>query len=88
MKRYFLSITFLIAIISVCSGQENDTWDKWEWLIGEWQGEGSGQPGQGEGTFSFSFSLDDKVLIRKSHSEYPAEENKPERIHDDKTSPD
>jgi len=58
-------------------------WDKWKNLIGEWVGEGSGQPGQGGGTFSFQTDLDGKILVRKSHSEYPAAQNKPAVIHDD-----
>ncbi len=49
--------------------------------MGEWVG--SGQPGQGGGTFSFKPDLDQKILVRKSHSEYPASANKPEIIHDD-----
>jgi len=83
MKRIFLFVVLLTGIGFICSGQKNGTWDKWKWLIGEWQGEGSGQPGQGGGTFSFSLALNGKVLIRKSHSEYTAEENKQPIIHDD-----
>jgi dipeptidyl aminopeptidase/acylaminoacyl peptidase len=52
-------------------------------VIGEWVGEGSGDPGSGGGTFSFKLDLDKKILVRKSHSEYPASENKAEVIHDD-----
>jgi len=80
--KLILTIVF-IGILTTCFGQENTTWDKWNWLIGEWIGEGSGQPGQGGGTFSFVLELDKKILVRKSHSEYPATENKPAVIHDD-----
>jgi hypothetical protein len=69
--------------MSFCSGQDNPAWDKWDWLIGTWKGEGSGQPGQGSGTFSFTFDLNKNVIVRKSHSEYPAADNKPLIIHDD-----
>lgn len=51
--------------------------------MGEWVGEGSGQTGQGAGTFSFKPDLDQKILVRKSHSEFPASANKPEIIHAD-----
>ena len=51
--------------------------------MGEWVGEGSGQPGQGEGTFSFNHDLNKNILVRRSHSEYPATENNPATIHDD-----
>ncbi|MCK3685814.1 hypothetical protein [Maribellus sp. YY47] len=79
-----LAFTLLLFITTVfCFGQQNTEWDKWSWLIGEWTGEGGGHPGQGSGTFSFSFDLNKKIIVRKSHSEYPATENKPAVIHDD-----
>jgi hypothetical protein len=84
MKIKLIVTIVLTGFLSVCFGQQSSgTWDKWNWLTGEWMGEGSGQPGQGGGTFSFKFDLDQKVLVRKSHSEYPASENKPRIIHDD-----
>ena len=79
----------LILIAAFCVftnwsfGQVNESWDQWSWLIGEWIGEGSGKPGEGGGTFTFSFGLDKKVIIRKSHSEYPAKDQKPKVVHDD-----
>ena len=63
--------------------QQTLSWDKWNWLIGEWVGEGSGIPGQGGGSFSFNFDLEKNILVRKSHSEYPAAKDKPEIIHND-----
>ena len=83
MKGKLLLLIVLSGFLSLCYGQQNDTWDEWNWLIGKWKGEGSGQPGQGGGTFSFFFDLDRNIIVRKSHSEYPAAENKPKTIHDD-----
>jgi len=83
VKRKLLLTIALFGFIAICVGQENSKWDSWKWIIGEWIGEGSGQPGQGSGTFSFSFDLDNNIIIRKSHSEYPASESRPETIHDD-----
>lgn len=80
--KLFLTI-LLAGFFSVCFGQQDSTWNKWAWLTGEWVGEGSGTPGQGEGFFSFAFDLDKNILVRKSHSEYPATANKPGIIHDD-----
>lgn len=77
-----LAIT-LFVLINNSFAQQNDTWENWSWLIGEWKGEGKGQPGQGGGAFSFYSELDNKVIVRKSHSEYPALDNKPAVIHDD-----
>ena len=80
--KFFLLIVFSL-LISTTFAQQNSTWKDWSWLIGEWRGEGGGQPGQGGGTFSFKTDLDGKILVRKSHSEYPASGNRPATIHDD-----
>ena len=80
--KLFLTIG-LFTLMSNCFAQPNSSWTKWTWLMGEWKGEGNGQPGQGGGIFSFKPDLNDKILIRKSHSEYPASGNRPATIHDD-----
>lgn len=80
--KFIFLITFLFFIVNTYS-QQNTTWTNWSWLIGDWKGEGSGQPGQGGGTFSFNPDLDGKILVRKSHSEYPASGNRPATIHND-----
>lgn len=83
MKRKFFLLITLFSLISTSFAQQNSKWSNWSWLIGEWKGEGSGQPGQGGGTFSFMPDLNDQILVRKSHSEYPASGNRPAIIHDD-----
>jgi len=80
--KFIFLISFLFFIMSTYA-QQNTTWTNWSWLIGDWKGEGSGQPGEGGGTFSFRPDLDGKILVRKSHSEYPASGNRPSTIHDD-----
>jgi len=80
--KLFLLVVFSL-LISTSFAQQNSPWKDWSWLMGEWRGEGGGQPGQGGGTFSFKTDLDGKILIRKSHSEYPAAGNSPATIHDD-----
>ncbi|MDD4991505.1 MAG: hypothetical protein PHR83_04650 [Paludibacter sp.] len=83
MKTKIVLTAVLFALTITCFGQQGSPWDKWSWLMGEWVGEGSGLPGQGGGTFSFKPNLDKKIVVRKSHSEYPATGNKPKVIHDD-----
>ena len=83
MKKIVTGVVALILLQTHCFSQQNNPWENWSWLIGEWKGEGGGQPGQGEGTFSFSFDLDKKILVRKSHTEYPQPENKPNIVHTD-----
>ena len=82
MKAKLFFTTLLLAVTWNCFAQQN-TWDKWIPLLGDWMGQGSGQPGQGGGTFTFSYDLDRKIITRKSHSEYPAADNKPKIVHDD-----
>lgn len=83
MKQKFIFLITFSFLIFNSFAQQNSTWSNWSWLIGEWKGEGSGQPGQGGGTFSFQADLDGHILVRKSHSEYPASGNRPAVIHDD-----
>jgi hypothetical protein len=73
----------LFGLASISFGRQDKTWEKWNWLVGDWVGEGSGTPGQGGGWFSLQPDLDGKILVRKSHSEYPATKDKPKIIHTD-----
>jgi hypothetical protein len=84
MKTTIMALAILLlGLTSISLGQQDTTWQKWNWLVGDWVGEGSGTPGQGGGWFSLRPDLDRKVLIRKNHSEYPATKDKPKIIHDD-----
>ncbi len=83
MKIKMILLVALFAIGSVSFGQQKSSNDNWSWIMGKWIGEGSGQPGQGGGTFSFSYDLDKNIIVRKSHSEYPATANNPAIIHED-----
>jgi hypothetical protein len=81
--RTLLFILLFPIFSTVCSAQSPGSWVKWNFLVGTWVGEGSGQPGQGSGSFLFAFDLDQKILIRKSHTEFPASGGRPATIHDD-----
>jgi len=83
MRTTLVMIMALSGFLNNSFPQSCAGWDKLEWLLGEWIGEGSGQPGQGGGSFTFTYDLDKKVLVRKSHSEYPAAENRLAIVHDD-----
>lgn len=83
MKTVVLLLPILFSVTSMSFGQQDTTWQKWNWLIGDWVGEGSGKPGQGGGAFSLWPDLDGKILVRKNHSEYPATKDIPKIIHDD-----
>lgn len=55
----------------------------YNFLIGTWEGEGGGKPGEGTGIVTFEYGLDKKIIIRKNHNEYPANNGRPAFIHDD-----
>ena len=80
------SITLIIAfffVITAGFSQNTPDWGKWNDLIGNWTGEGNGKPGQGSGLVNFSFDLDQKILVRKNHAEFPATATTPKVVHDD-----
>jgi hypothetical protein len=72
-----------VAVASPARAQAPDPWSDFRFLLGQWEGAGKGAPGAGGGTFSFELALDGNVLIRRSHSEYPATKDRPATIHDD-----
>jgi len=68
---------------SSARGPLADPWAGWRFLVGNWVGEGGGSPGEGSGSFSLRFSLDERILVRESHTEYPAVGGKPRVVHED-----
>lgn len=83
MKIKIVLTALMFLTVSIGYSQQDKTWGDWNWLTGTWQGEGSGQPGQGGGTFTFSKDLDEKIIVRRSHSEYPTTNGRPTMLHDD-----
>ena len=58
-------------------------WEGLEFLIGEWTGEGGGEPGQGSAVFTFYPDLDNHILVRRNHMDYPATPSRAAFVHDD-----
>lgn len=53
-------------------------------LVGKWvAGANTGAYGQGAGGCEFKLSLQDQVIVRTNHAEYPASEKTPAVKHDD-----
>jgi len=85
MKRIFL-LGLMPLLFQTAFAQQaapNVKWDPLKFLLGKWVGEGSSEVGQGSGYFTFEESLNNKVLIRKNHAEYPATKDRPVFSHDD-----
>jgi hypothetical protein len=78
-----MNLKFAFVIFAILIGVTNATQNDLSFLIGDWTGSGSGEPGQGIGSFSFTPDLQQHILVRRAHSEYPATSNKPAIIHDD-----
>ena len=84
MKKVKLVVLiFLAAGYQLAMSQTAPDWSKFQHLTGHWVGEGNGQPGQGTGGFSFQTDLGGSILVRKSHTEFPATSARPATIHDD-----
>ncbi|PYJ90644.1 MAG: hypothetical protein DME70_00155 [Verrucomicrobia bacterium] len=73
----------LSGLFSAIAEPAGATWDQMRPLVGQWKASGTGSPGQGEGKFAFAFDLQNKVLVRKSHTDYPAVQGRPAFAHDD-----
>ena len=56
-------------------------WKPWRFLLGEWIG--LGDPRQGTGRFTFSFDLQERILVRRNHVEFPPAGSRPASVHDD-----
>jgi hypothetical protein len=73
----------LSGLFSAIAEPAGATWDQMRPLVGQWKASGKGSPGEGEGKFSFAFDLQNRVLVRKSHTDYPAAQGMPAFAHDD-----
>jgi hypothetical protein len=81
--KAFLFASLTVSCLLAQSEKSESPWAPLSFLIGEWTGEGGGQPGQGTGTFSFLPDLNQKILVRKNRSDYPATKERPAFTHTD-----
>ena len=75
-----LLLLLLLACPATCS---SDDWGALRSLVGHWTAAGAGAPGQGAGDFTFEPGLQGTILVRKSHTEYPATKDRQASVHDD-----
>jgi len=86
MKAVLTAAACLVLFIGVGKAQpapEKSAWGGFRFLLGEWVGLGQGKPGEGTGYFSFAFDLQERILVRRNHTEYPAAQGRPGFSHDD-----
>ena len=73
----------LLSCHTAMAQQESNPLDSLKPLVGKWVGEGTSEVGAGGGYFTFEWSLNDRILIRKNHAEYPATKDRPAFTHED-----
>jgi hypothetical protein len=83
--KRILSALVLIAFSagSSAAAPEDDAWEPFRFLVGDWTGEGGGEPGKGSGQFSFAWDLGGKVLVRRNRADFPAAGGRPAFTHED-----
>jgi hypothetical protein len=86
MKKILTNLFLLLMVGGAGQGHQPfipDSWSRWQFLLGTWNAAGKGSPGEGAGSFSFAFDLQKRILVRKSHTDYPASGGRPAFAHDD-----
>jgi len=73
----------MLSAGTAAAAPDDDAWKPYRFLVGDWTGEGSGEPGKGSGRFSFAWDLQEKVLLRRNRTEYPATKDRPAVLHED-----
>ncbi len=76
-------IAALVLLASSCAFAQTPSsqspFSSLQFLVGDWVGEGDG----GSGSFSFAYDLQNSVLVRRNHTEYPATDKRSALVHDD-----
>lgn len=81
MKNYFLAGLLFTFSISVFS---QNHFDKFDFLIGNWQGVETGVAGDGIGFRTYSYELNKNYIVEKNQSTFPKTEKKPKgEVHRD-----
>jgi len=86
MRRSILSVVALAVLASfpaAAAPPATDAWAPVRFLVGTWTGTGGGEgPGQGVGTTSFQWDLEQKILVRRDHTEFSKTAERPAASHD------
>ncbi len=84
MRKIIIPL-FLVFVLVQQTVAQNVTsgWEKWQYLMGAWDGEGNGQPGNGKGSFTLKPKLGGSILERKGRTEIEATASRPAAVHED-----
>jgi hypothetical protein len=83
MRHRFAALALVSSLGAQAPVPALDPFAPVRFLVGEWRGEGDGRPGQSTGMATFRFELEGKVLVRRSHADYPAAKGRPASRHED-----
>lgn len=82
--RPFLTLLLVTApLLAQAPAPKADPFEPVRFLAGDWVGESDGKPGSPTGAASFRFDLESRVLVRRSHADYPAANGRPATHHED-----
>jgi hypothetical protein len=86
MRLSFLAMA-LTSMILCAQAPVADPFSPLRFLIGDWTSvDGGGQPGKAsDGELSLRVELDGKAMVRRSFTEFPAQQGRPALRHDDFT---
>ena len=80
MKNYCIAALLLLTLLTY--GQNH--FDKFDFLIGNWQGVESGVAGDGIGFRIYNYDLNKNYIVEKNQSSFPKSEKKPKgEVHRD-----
>ena len=86
LAKLLAAVVFGVLISGgYCFGQKPmaaDPWHDFRFLMGAWETD-SGVANSGAGTFSLIPDIQNHVLVRRNHAEYPAVAGRPASVHDD-----
>jgi hypothetical protein len=84
MRKIFIPVILFFALTQALVAQDLKAgWDKWQYMMGAWEGEGSGQPGSGSGSYTLKPKLGGSILERKGVTDIPAAGGRPAVHHED-----
>jgi len=84
MRQLIIPVILFFSLIQPLIAQNtNSGWEKWQYMMGAWEGEGSGQPGSGSGSYTLKPKLGGCILERKGVTEIPAAGGHPFVHHED-----
>ncbi len=83
MHPSILALLLMAPLGAQTAAPKGDAFAPARFLAGDWVGASDGKPGSPSGAASFRFELDGKVLVRRSHADYPAASGRPAAHHED-----